>query len=232
VKSRDGWGNLASRATSRSRPRSSGLISRFSGSVAPEPAAIGDTLTYQYALTNNGPARASNVTLQVTLAAGLSAGAATVSQGSCSTQGQTVSCALGALDAGITAGLLSIGPVGSGVGRSRLEQRGRRLQRQRLSGVYDQGVLRGQPGAISGDTAAAFSGSVTVTVPNARAGHPQRRLGGGLGPSDTTQKRGISEDRGRLANSQYMLFLEGGVAKFRLRNAAGALLTSMVRRSR
>jgi len=132
----------------------------LSGTVAPEPAAIGDTLTYQYALTNNGPARATAVTLVVTLAAGLSAGAATVSQGSCSTTGQTVSCALGVLEAGITAGLLSDRPAGFWrLGDAATSSVAADSSGNGLSGVYDPGVLRGQPGAISGDTAAAFSGS-------------------------------------------------------------------------
>src|SRR5439155_1159683 len=151
----------------------------LSGTVSPEPAAIGDTLTYQYALTNNGPARASGVTLVVTLAAGLSAGAATVSQGSCSTQGQTVSCALGVLEAGITAGLLADRPSGFWrLGDAASSSVAADSSGNGLNGVYDPGVVRGQPGAISGDTAASFSGSVTVSVPNAAASGP---LAGGSG---------------------------------------------------
>jgi len=228
VKSRDGWGNLA---VSGDFTFTTTLVLSdltLSGSVAPEPAAIGDTLTYQLALTNNGPARATNTTLVVTLAAGLSAGAATVSQGSCTTSGQSVSCALGALDAGITAGLLSDRPSGFWrLGDPATSSVASDSSGNGLSGVYDSGVSRGQPGAISGDTAAAFSGSVTVTVPNAPSLDLRSAvsLEAWVRPS-ATQNGGILEKTVEgWANSQYMLFLEGGVAKFRLRNAAGALLT-------
>jgi uncharacterized repeat protein (TIGR01451 family) len=200
----------------------------LSGTVSPEPAAIGDTLTYQYALTNNGPARASGVTLVVTLAAGLSAGAATVSQGSCSITGQTVSCALGVLEAGITAGLLSDRPAGFWrLGDAPTSSVAADSSGNGLSGVYDPGVLRGQPGAISGDTAAAFSGSVTVTVPNATSLDIRDAVSveAWVRPS-ASQNGGILEKTvDGWANSQYMLFLEAGVAKFRLRNAAGLLQT-------
>src|SRR5438132_945231 len=37
----------------------------LTGSVSPEPANVGDTLTYQLTLANNGPARATNGPLQV-----------------------------------------------------------------------------------------------------------------------------------------------------------------------
>src|SRR5207237_1141748 len=55
----------------------------LTGSVSPEPAAVGDTLTYQLTVNNKGPARGSGGTLSVTLAAGLTPGAVTPSQGSC-----------------------------------------------------------------------------------------------------------------------------------------------------
>src|SRR5207237_10577796 len=70
----------------------------LAGTVSPEPANVGDTLTYQLTLANKGPARASAGTVQVTLASSLTAGPATASQGGCSARGPVVSCALGALD--------------------------------------------------------------------------------------------------------------------------------------
>ena len=81
----------------------------------------------------------------VTLAAGLSAGAATVSQGSCSTQGQTVSCALGVLEAGVTAGLLSDHPSGFWrLGDPASSSVAADASGNGLAGVYDPGVVRGQ----------------------------------------------------------------------------------------
>src|SRR5207248_7011098 len=76
----------------------------LAGSVGPEPAAVGDTLSYDLVLTNKGPARASATTLTLQLPPELSPGAASVSQGSCSTSAQTLSCALGVLEAGAPAG--------------------------------------------------------------------------------------------------------------------------------
>src|SRR5256886_12114774 len=55
----------------------------LTGTVSPEPAIVGDTLTYQLTLSNKGPARASAGTVQVTLGSGLVAGTATPSQGRC-----------------------------------------------------------------------------------------------------------------------------------------------------
>src|SRR2546426_2567092 len=88
VKSRDGWGNLAVSGdfTFTTTIPLSDLA--LAGSVSPEPANVGDTLTYQLTLNNKGPARASGGTLSVTLGTGLTPGAATPSQGTCSTAGQ------------------------------------------------------------------------------------------------------------------------------------------------
>jgi subtilisin len=228
VKSRDGWGNVA---VSGDFTFTTTLVLSdlaLTGSVAPESAAIGDTLTYQLALTNNGPARASGGTLALTLPAGLSPGSATVSQGSCQTTGQTVSCALGVLEAGITAGLVSDRPTGFWrLGDPGTSSVAADASGNGLSGVYDPGVSRGQPGAVSGDTAAAFSGSVTVTVPAAASLDIRSAVSveAWVRPS-AAQNGGIIEKTvDGWANSQYLLFLEGGVAKFRVRNAAGALQT-------
>src|SRR5205814_4355687 len=86
----------------------------LAGTVSPEPANVGDTLTYQLTLANKGPARTSAGCVQVTLASSLTAGTATESQGSCSASGQMVSCALGALDvSSLTEQSLADHPSGS-----------------------------------------------------------------------------------------------------------------------
>src|SRR6185503_12994692 len=188
-----------------------------------------DTLTYDLGLTNKGPARATGGTLAVTLAAGLTPGAVTVSQGSCSTAGQIVSCAVGVLEAGLTAGLVADHPAGFWrLGEPTTSSVAADASGNGLSGAYDPGVSRGQPGAISGDTAAGFAGSVTVTVP-AAAGLDLRSavsVEGWARPTTQWQNGGVFEKTvDGWVNSQYMLFVEGGVAKFRVRTATQALIT-------
>jgi uncharacterized repeat protein (TIGR01451 family) len=227
VKSRDPWGNLAVSGdfTFTTTRVSSDLA--LSGTVSPEPAAVGDTLTYQFALTNRGPARATGTTLTVSLAAGLTLGAASPSQGSCTSSGQTLSCALGVLEVGPTATLLADRPtafwrLGDPIGSTVAAD----ASGNGLAGTYDPGVSLGQPGAISGDTAATFSGGAAVVVPAAAS----LDLTGAVSveawvrPSAASQNGGIFEKTvGGAVNSQYMLFLEAGAAKFRVRTATGSL---------
>src|SRR3989475_8032811 len=161
VKSRDGWGNLAVSGDFTSTTTIPMSDVALTGSVSPEPAAVGDTLTYQLTVNNKGPARGSGSTLSVTLAAGLTPGAVTPSQGSCTQSGQSVSCALGVLEVGGAtqqvlgdhpSGFWRLGdPVGS---TSAADASG-----NGLTGTVDAGVTLGQPGAVSGDTAATFPGS-------------------------------------------------------------------------
>jgi uncharacterized repeat protein (TIGR01451 family) len=227
VKSRDPWGNLAVSGdfTFTTTRVSSDLA--LSGTVSPEPATVGDTLTYQFALTNRGPARATGTTLTVSLAAGLTLGAASPSQGSCTSSGQTLSCALGVLEVGPTATLLADRPtafwrLGDPIGSTVAAD----ASGNGLAGTYDPGVSLGQPGAISGDTAATFSGGAAVVVPAAAS----LDLTGAVSveawvrPSAASQNGGIFEKTvGGAVNSQYMLFLEAGAAKFRVRTATGSL---------
>src|SRR5438552_1667575 len=167
VKSRDGWGNLAVSGdfTFTTTIPLSDLA--LTGSVSPEPANVGDTLTYQLTLNNKGPARASGGTLSVTLGTALTPGAATPSQGTCSTAGQVVSCNVGTVEVGgptsqtladHPSGFWRLGdPAGS---TSAADASG-----NGLVGAIDPGVTLGQPGALSGDSAATFSGSgPAVTV--------------------------------------------------------------------
>src|SRR2546428_12938755 len=84
----------------------------LSGSVAPEPARVGDTLTYQLAVQNKGPAPSSAVNLTLNLPPEIGASAATASQGSCTLTSSQVSCALGPLDLGVPLRLVADGPAG------------------------------------------------------------------------------------------------------------------------
>src|SRR5437879_1542230 len=230
VKSRDGWGNLAVSGdfTFTTTIPLSDLA--LTGSVSPEPANVGDTLTYQLTLNNKGPARASGGTLSVTLGTGLTPGAATPSQGTCSTAGQVVSCNVGTVEVGgPTTQMLADHPSGFWrLGDSAGSTSAADASGNGLVGAVDPGVALGQPGALSGDTAATFNGSgAAITV----AASPRLELTSAVSveawvrPSAAGQNGGIFEKTvNGWVNSQYMLFLEAGVAKFRVRTASGALL--------
>ncbi len=86
---------------------------RLGGSATP---AVGDTVTYQVTVTNNGPSAATNVSLTDTLPAGLTAtaGNGTVSQGSYSAG--TGLWTVGSLASGATATLTLVGTVNAGQG--------------------------------------------------------------------------------------------------------------------
>ena len=202
----------------------------LTGSVSPEPANVGDTLTYQLTLANNGPARATNGTVQVTMPEGLTPGSATSSQGSCASSGQVTSCALGAIEVGgptqqvFTDRPLGFWRLGDAAGSSSaLDASG-----NSLTGAVDPGVSFRQPGAISGDTAATFPGSGPAIVVPASAVLDLANtvsVEAWVRPTLAGQNGGIYEKTvNGWVNSQYMLFLEAGVAKFRVRTASGALL--------
>jgi len=201
----------------------------LTGSVAPEPANVGDTLTYQLALTNKGPARASGGTLQVTLPAGLTLGAATPSQGSCTPAGQSLSCALGTLEVGgPTTQVLSDHPLGFWrLGDAAGSTTAADASGNGLTAAVDPGVSLGQPGAISGDTAATFSGGgAAVTVPPSSLLDLSSAVSveAWVRPTTAGQNGGIFEKTvSGSVNTQYMLLLEAGVAKFRVRTTNGAL---------
>ncbi|MGH9144319.1 MAG: choice-of-anchor tandem repeat GloVer-containing protein [Vicinamibacterales bacterium] len=80
----------------------------ISASGSPNPALVGGTLTYAVAVTNNGPAAATGVTVSDTLPSGLTFVSASASQGSCGQSGGLVTCALGGLanQAGATVTIL------------------------------------------------------------------------------------------------------------------------------
>lgn len=64
---------------------------------APDPASVGQDVTYTATVANAGPAGATSVTLTDTLPAGVTFVSATSSQGACSQLAGTVTCALGSM---------------------------------------------------------------------------------------------------------------------------------------
>ncbi len=70
---------------------------------APDPVFGGNYLTYQISVTNLGPDTAESVVITDTLPATVTFSAATLSQGSVATVGNTVICSLGSLSNGATA---------------------------------------------------------------------------------------------------------------------------------
>src|SRR2546428_2081928 len=200
----------------------------LSGSVAPEPARVGGTLTYQRAVQNNGPAPASAVSLTLQLPPEIGATAAMASQGSCTLTSSQVSCALGPLDLGVPLRLLADGPVGYWrLGEPAGATTAADASGNAITGSYEPGVSLGQPGALSGDSAAAFASGAALVLPNA-AGLDLRAavsVEAWVRPSAASQNGGIFEKTvGGAVNSQYMMLLEAGVAKFRVKTTAGSLI--------
>ena len=70
--------------------------------VSPNPGQVNVPLSYRIAVTNNGPAAATNVTVNDALPAGVAFGSSTPTQGACSGT-TTVNCNLGSLALGATA---------------------------------------------------------------------------------------------------------------------------------
>src|SRR2546422_163 len=214
VKSRDGWGNLAVSGdfTFTTDVVKADLV--LSGSVAPEPARVGGTLTYQLAVQNKGPAPASAVSLALQLPPEIGATAATASQGSCTLTSSQVSCALGPLDLGVPLRPLADGPVGywrrgwPAGATTAADASG-----NAITGSYEPGGSLGPPGAGGGDTAAAFASGAALVLPNA-AGLDLRSavsVEAWVRPSASAQNGGLFEKTvGGAVNSQYMMLLEAG----------------------
>jgi uncharacterized repeat protein (TIGR01451 family) len=70
---------------------------------APDPVVAGTPLTYTLHVANAGPSAAIGVTVTDTLPGGVTFGAATPSQGTCTLAGGTLTCALGTIAPGATA---------------------------------------------------------------------------------------------------------------------------------
>ncbi len=71
--------------------------------ASPNPVTEGTPLTYSLAVTNNGPASATNVTVTDTLPSVMTYLSSNTTQGSCSEAGGTVTCLLGTMANGATA---------------------------------------------------------------------------------------------------------------------------------
>src|SRR5207302_4616916 len=185
----------------------------LTGSVSPEPAAVGDTLTYQLTVNNKGPARGSGGTLTLVLPAALAPRDATPSQGSCTWSGQSLSCALGVLEVGgATQQVLGDHPsafwrLGDAAGSTSAAD----ASGNGLVGTIDAGVTLGQPGAVSGDTAATFPGTGPAVVVPAAAGLDLQNavsVEAWVRPTQASQNGGIFEKTvNGWVNSQYMLLL-------------------------
>src|SRR5438128_6962913 len=230
VKSRDGWGNLAVSGDFTFTTTIPMADLALTGTVSPEPALVGDTLVYQLTLNNKGPARATGGTLSLTLPAGLAPRDATPSQGSCTSSGQSVSCALGTIEVGgPTTQVLADRPAGFWrLGDPAGSSSAADASGNGLVGAADPGVTFGQPGAVSGDTAATYSGPApAVVVPSSALLDLASAVSveAWVRPSAAGQNGGIFEKTvNGWVNSQYMLLLESGVVKFRVRNTSNALL--------
>src|SRR5439155_12503384 len=203
----------------------------LSGSVAPEPVTAGDALTYSLALANRGPASASAATVTLALPAAAVVVSSTTSQGSCSASGSRVSCALGALGVGAAGQVLADRPAGYWrLGEPANSGTAVDSSGNGLSGSYESGITLGQPGAVSGDTAAAFNGPGAVDLPDA----PALDLSGTLSveawgrPSLAGQSGGIFEKTiGGAVNTQYSLLIERVVLMFRATPASGPYVNAV-----
>jgi uncharacterized repeat protein (TIGR01451 family) len=187
---------------------------------------VGDLVTYSFGLSNAGPATATDATLTVTLPAGATLVSSAVSQGSCSGS-ITISCALGTLDLGTLSQLQADHPaglwrLGENSGTTAADASG-----NGLSGTYESGITLGQPGAVGGDTAAAFAGGAAMVVPASAALDLRSAFSveAWVRPGVGGQNGGILEKTvGGAVNTQYSLFLYGGQVLFRV-NSAGTLVT-------
>ena len=84
-------------------------------SDSPDPALVGQELTYTVGVQNNGPSSAPGVTLSDTLPAGVTFTSATPSQGTCSQSAGTVTCPLGTIANGASASVqIKVTPQSTG----------------------------------------------------------------------------------------------------------------------
>jgi subtilisin len=225
VRSADGASNVT---TSTDRTFSTiAASSDLALTAAPLPASVdvGATLRYRLSATNGGPSSATAVQLADTLPQGTTLVSASTTQGSCTTAAQSVSCAIGTL---VPNPVLRDGPAGYW----RLgEPAGADAASDAAgtnTGTYS-GVTLEAPGAVPGDSAASFGGSGVVSIPAASALDLSNALSveAWVKPAVAGVAGGIFEKTiGGAANTQYLLFLEGGAIKFRGALAGGGHATA------
>lgn len=91
-----------------------GIDLSITKSDSPDPVTVGQNLTYDVGVTNNGPSNATDVTLTDTLPEEVTFVSADAEQGSCSQSVATVTCDLGSLDEGtvvrVTIGVIPTSP--------------------------------------------------------------------------------------------------------------------------
>ncbi|MEA2375837.1 MAG: hypothetical protein QOD53_2300, partial [Thermoleophilaceae bacterium] len=90
------------RASAQTTVRASADLS-ITKTASPDPAVVGQTLTYTLTAKNGGPSPATGVTVIDNLPVGVTFQSATPSQGTCSQLAGTVACNLGSLASGASA---------------------------------------------------------------------------------------------------------------------------------
>ena len=84
-------------------------------SDSPDPALVGQPLTYTVGIQNSGPSSAPSVSMSDTLPAGVTFNSAVPSQGSCSQSAGTVTCPLGTIANGASASIqITVTPQSTG----------------------------------------------------------------------------------------------------------------------
>jgi uncharacterized repeat protein (TIGR01451 family) len=98
-----GNGFLFDNLSYSSGPRAQYADLSVSKTDSPDPAHVGQKLTYTIPVTNNGPDGATGVTLTDSLPKTTGFGSVSTTQGSCTRKKMTVTCSLGTLASGATA---------------------------------------------------------------------------------------------------------------------------------
>jgi uncharacterized repeat protein (TIGR01451 family) len=143
---------------------------------SPDPVSVGQTLTYNLAVKNNGPSPATGVKTTDHLPAGVTFQGASTSQGSCSLSSGTVTCNLGNLANGASATVtIKVVPQSSGSLSNTATVQGNEADPQSSNNSSTQGTTvnaGSQPKAGKTGNAHLDSGIVFVSCP----GQPSHQL--------------------------------------------------------